>query len=118
MANLKCWLATRKEPMDHHERHQVIWAEVDEATQRQQPRVRLKGCRRHGVEVVEAMDPHGMRAVAQLVHDSPEQRAEDVETLHRRHQQQGIPPDNGDVRGRIAQHAEATARRLSAEGSR
>jgi hypothetical protein len=118
MANPKHWLATRKAPMDQQEMHQATWAEVDEAAQRQQSRVRQKVCLRHGVEAVEAMAPRGMSAVAQLVRDSPEQRAQDEVTLHRWRQQQGIPPDNGDVRQRIAQNFEAMTRRLGAEGSR
>jgi hypothetical protein len=56
-------------------------------------------CRRLGLD---EMAPCVMRAAAQLVHDSPEQRAQDEETRHRWHQQHGIPPDKGDVRERIA----------------
>jgi hypothetical protein len=115
VAHLKRRLATLEAQMAPHARHQVTWAEMHAAVQRQQARVRLKVCRRLGVE---AMDPRVMRVEAQLVPDSPEQRAQDEETLDRWRQQQGRPPDHGEIRERIVQRLETMARRLGAERSR
>jgi hypothetical protein len=56
-------------------------------------------CRRLGLD---EMAPCVMRAAAQLVHDRVEPRAQDDETRHRWHPQQGKSPDKGDVRQRIA----------------
>jgi hypothetical protein len=99
VAHLKRWIARLEAQMNPHKRHPVTWAEMPAAVQRQQARVRLQGCRRLGLD---EMDPRVMRAAARLVHDSPEPRAQDAETRHRWRQQQGISPDHGEVRQRIA----------------
>jgi hypothetical protein len=74
MAHLKRWLVTREAQMDQNKIDHVTWAEMNAAAQRSHARARLLGCRRLGVEIIDRRVRGGETP---LVHDSPEQRAQE-----------------------------------------
>jgi hypothetical protein len=85
------------------------WTAVHLTLQRVQSRARLQMCAHLGID---ATDPRVLDATACLTEDTPAQRAQDIETLARWRQQQGIPDDSPGARARLTARLETMARRI------
>jgi hypothetical protein len=108
MTNLQRRMESLEEAMDRRDA-QVAWPEVGAALRRQQARVRLKVCRRLG------LDPDDCcvrEAAALLIDDTAELTAQDAAMVQRWCRQEGIVTEHRGVRQRLMQKFDAIARRL------
>ena len=108
MANLRRRIESLEQAMDRRDA-QVAWPEVGAALRRQRARVRLKVCRRLG------LDPDDFRvreAAALLIDNTAALTAQDAAIVRRWCRQEGLVTEHRGVRQRLMQKFDAIARRL------